>query len=311
MPTERLIAVVGADGFVGGGLARALGARRIVYGPATGDEVHVSGAEALIRQADVVINCGGFRVRPGCSWAEYRQSHQGATSAFVPWLRKGALLVHTSSASVLGRGVGLGNRAPPNPATFPSPAYATAKIEEDQFLEKAAAERGFRVIFVRPAVVYSPEGAGMVGTLLRLAQRGISLRLYPREARHHLVHMDLLVDVERRLIEREDLPSGSCLVVADPYTVTNRQLEAMVHRALPKANLVIPLPVHWLSAALRRTFHSHDPRLDLKTRGEVFGVLAMDTVYDPSETFQLLGIDPARYSIEKTLEPLIAESLRR
>ncbi len=311
MPTERLIAVVGADGFVGGGLSRALRARRVVYGPASGDDVHVSKSEHLIRQADVVINCGGFRVRPGCSWAEYRQSHEGATSVFVPWLRKGALLVHTSSASVLGRGVGLGNRAPPNPGTFPSPGYATAKAEEDRYLEETAAARGFRVIFVRPAVVYSAAGAGMVGTLLRLAQRGISLRLYPREARHHLVHMDLVVDVVRRVVERDGLPSGSRLVVADPYTVTNRQLEAMVHRALPKANLVVPLPVHWLSAALRHTFHSHNPSLDLKTRGEVFGVLSMDTVYDPSETFQLLGIDPARYSIEKTLEPLIAESLRQ
>lgn len=310
MPTERLIAVVGADGFVGGGLCRALGARRIVYGPSTGDETHVSKAEGLIRQADVVINCGGFRVRPGCSAAEYRQSHQGATAAFVPWIRKGALLVHTSSASVLGRGVMLGNRTPPNPETFPSPSYATAKIEEDRYLEKAAAEQGFRVIFVRPAVVYSAQGAGMVDTLLRLAQRGISLRLFPREARHHLVHMDLLVETVRRVIDRDDLPSGSCLVVADPYTVTNRQLEAMVHRALPKANVAVPLPVHWLSSALRHTFHSRNPRLDLKTRGEIFGVLSMDTVYDPSETFQTLGIDPARYTIEKTLEPLIAESLR-
>src|SRR5574340_869455 len=152
MAAERLIAVVGADGFVGGGLSRALGARRVVYGPTTGDDVHVSGAEALIRKADVVINCGGFRVRPGCSWAEYRQSHQGATSAFVPWLKKGALLVHTSSASVLGKGVGLGNESPPNPGTFPSPGYATAKIEEDHYLEKASVEGGFRVIFLRPAV---------------------------------------------------------------------------------------------------------------------------------------------------------------
>jgi nucleoside-diphosphate-sugar epimerase len=311
MSTNPLIAVVGADGFVGGGLAAALRAERIVYGPARDGDTHVSLAEGLLGRADVVVNCGGFRIRPGCTYADYQRSHQGSTSAFVPWIRKGALLLHISSASVLGRGHGLGNRTPPNPDSFPSPAYARAKLEEDRYLEKASAERGFRVLFLRPAVVYSAQGAGMVGTLLKLARRGITLHLYPREARHHLVHMDLLADVARRVVERRDLPNLSCLVVADPYTVTNRDLEAMIHPALRKGSLPVPLPVHWMSALLRHTFHSRNPKLDLKTKGEVFGVLAMDTVYDPSETFRLLGIDPARYSSEKTLQPVIAESLRQ
>jgi nucleoside-diphosphate-sugar epimerase len=311
MPEHPLIAVVGADGFVGGGLASALGAERIVYGPVRKGDTHIGRAEELMRRADVVVNCGGFRVRPGCSYADYQASHQGSTSVFVPWIRKGALLLHTSSASVLGRGQGLGNHQPPNPETFPSPAYARAKLEEDRYLEEESARRGFRVIFLRPAVVYSRQGAGMVDTLLRLAARGIRLRLYPREARHHLVHMDLLAEVARRVIRRADIPDRSTLVVADPYTVTNRELEEMIRPALRKRSVPVPLPVHWLSATLRFAFHSRNPRLDLRTKGEVFGVLSMDTVYDPSETFRLLGIDPAQYSLEKTLEPLIAESLRR
>ncbi len=311
MGTSPLIVVVGADGFVGGGLAAALKAERVVYGPPRESETHVGGSKALLGRADVVINCGGFRVRPGCSFADYRKSHEGSTSAFVPWIRKGALLIHTSSASVLGRGQGLGNGSPPNPDTFPSPPYAKAKLEEDRYLEAAAAEHGLRVIFLRPAVVYSAQGAGMVDTLLKLAKRGITLHLYPREARHHLVHMDLLAEVVRRVIQRGDLPNLSYLVVADPYTVTNRQLEGMIRPALRKGSVPVPLPVHWLSAVLRCTFHSSNPKLDLKTRGQIFGVLAMDTVYDPSDTFRLLGIDPAQWSMEKTLEPVIAGALRQ
>ncbi len=311
MPTETLIAVVGADGFVGGGLAGALRAERVVYGPVRDRETHVSQAQGLLGRADVVVNCGGFRVRPGCSSADYQRSHQGATAAFVPWLRKGALLVHISSGSVLGRGEGLGNRAPPRPDDFPSPAYARAKLEEDLYLEKASAERDFRVTFLRPAVVYSAQGAGMIDTLLRLARRGIALRLYPRRARHHLTHMDLLAEVTRRVIQKDDLPNRAYLVVADPYTVTNQELEAMIRPALRKGSIPLPLPVHWLGALLGHTFHSRNPRLDLKTRGQIFGVLAMDTVYDPSETFRLLGIDPSRWSMERTLAPLVAEALRR
>lgn len=296
---------------MGDGLASGLQAERIVYGPSRGYDTRISQAEGLLRQADVVINCGGFRVRPGCTYADYQRSHEGSTAAFVPWIRKAALLLHISSASVLGKGQGLGNHTRPNPMTFPSPAYALAKLEEDRYLERVSAERGFRAIFLRPAVVYSPHGAGMVDTLVKLARRGIILRLYPRGARQHLVHMDLLTDVARRVIEQDDLPSPSYLVVADPYTITNWELEAMIRPALRRGSVPLPLPVHWMSALLKHTFYSRNPKLDLKTWGEIFGVVAMDTVYDPSETFRLLRIQPSQYSIEKTLQPIIAESLHR
>jgi hypothetical protein len=83
----------------------------------------------------------------------------------------------------------------------------------------------------------------------------------------------------------------------------------MIRLALKKKSVPLPLPVHWMSALLRHTFHSRNPKLDLKTQGEIFGVMAFDTVYDPSETFRLLGIDPSQYSIDRTLQPVINESL--
>src|SRR5215510_3260315 len=153
-PAKQLTVVVGADGFVGGGLASALQTERIVYGPIRNGDTHISQAEGLLEQADVIINCGGFRVRPGCTYADYRRSHEGSTSAFAPRIRKGALFLHISSASVLGKGEQLGNHTRPNPATFPSPAYALAKLEEENYLEKVSVERGFRAIFLRPAVIY-------------------------------------------------------------------------------------------------------------------------------------------------------------
>ena len=311
MPTKPIIAVVGADGFVGGHLAEALQAKRVVYGPCRNGEIPISQAEGLLREADVIINAGGFRVRPGLAYADYQHSHQGATSALVPWIRKGALLLHISSASVLGKSKDqkLGNQATPNPGTFPCPAYARAKLEADQFLQRAAPEGGFRVIFLRPAVIYSPQGAGMIDTLLGLAKRGIILRLYPRSARHHLCDMELLLDVIRRLIQQEDRAQPACLVVADPYTVSNRELETMIRQHLTKKCLTLPIPVAWMSRLFRLSFRSRSSKLDLRTWGEILGVLNLDTVYDPFETFRLLGIEPSDYSLEKTVDPLIEEAL--
>jgi nucleoside-diphosphate-sugar epimerase len=310
LPSPPRIAVVGADGFVGSALASALAAERVVWRRPRDGEVHVGRAGELLAAADVVITAHGFRVRPGCGYVEYRQSHELTTARILPLLRPGARLLHMSSASVLGTGLALGNRAIPRPSSFPSPAYATAKWEEDQYVERVARERGLQVVLLRPAVLYSAAGAGMVETLLRLARKGIALRLYPREARHHLCHMDLLAEVVKRLIARSDLPSPTALVIADPYTVTNAQLEALTATAGARLRLPVPLPLPWMSALLRRSPAARRPGLDLRTRGEILGVLHMDTVYDPGETFALLGIDPARWSLERTLGAVVTEALR-
>jgi nucleoside-diphosphate-sugar epimerase len=309
-----LIAVVGADGFVGAGLADNLNAVRIVYRLGRCDEIQITRAGEFLNRADVVINAAGFRVRPGYSYEDYHRSHLGAISALLPSLREGALLIHISSASVLGRSKDrpLGNETPPYPTSFPSPAYALAKLEADQFLEKAAIERGLDVVFIRPAVIYSIQGAGMLDSLIRLAKQGIILRLYPRNARHHLCYKDLLVDVVRRVIDhRKNIPNLTHFVVADPYTVTNERLESLIRAQLRRTSVTVPIPIPLVSRFLRNTFHSRKPRLDLKTWGEVFGILNLDTTYDPFITFRLLEIDPSRYSPSQTLETVIREAFRQ
>jgi hypothetical protein len=141
-----------------------------------------------------------------------------------------------------------------------------------------------------------------------MAKRGVILRLYPRGVRHHLCDTRLLVDVVRHVIQ-EDLPQPTSLVVADPYTVTNRELETMIRRHAPKKSVTLPLPVALVSMLLRMSLRSRNPKLDLRTWSEILGVLNLDTVYDPFETFGLLGIEPSKYSLDRTLQPLIEEAL--
>jgi nucleoside-diphosphate-sugar epimerase len=298
---------------VGGHLAEALQAKRVVYGHCRNGDVHVSQAEGLLRKADVIINAGGFRVRRGLTLADYRRSHEGATSAIVPWIHKGALLLHISSAHVLGKSkhIRLGNRTPPNPTTYPSSEYALAKLEADRFVERAAVKLGFRVILLRPTILYArPGDTSLPDNLCQLAKRGIILRLYPRDARHHLCHSDILVEVVRRILERDELPNLSSFVVADPYTVTSRELERMIVQYLGRRSRIVPVPTPWMSTVLRNTFHSKNPKFDLRTWGDIFGVFHLDTVYDPFETFRTLGIDSSAYSLEKGLEPLIRQALQ-
>jgi nucleoside-diphosphate-sugar epimerase len=311
MSTGPLIAVVGADGFVGGHLAGALGANKIVYRAPQDGEIHITQAESLLRRAEVIINAAGFRIRPGFTADDYRRSHRGATAALVPWIRPGSLFLHMSSASVLGKSENrkLGNHTSPDLTNFPAPDYARAKLEADEFLQKAAVDHNFRLVFLRPSNLYAPEAEGMIRSLLRLANRGIILRLYPRNSRQHFCDINLLADVARRVINNSNLPQSTALVVADPYTITNREMEDMIRRYLRRKTMVVPLPLPWMSAIFRHSIRSTNPKFDLVTQGEILGFMNLDSVYDPAETFRLLGIDPSHYSLERTLEPVIREGL--
>ncbi len=300
------VAVVGADGFVGQALAQKLDAAKIVYRPPRAEEIGIAQAPEVLRQADVVINAAGFRVRTGLLPADYQKSHVGATAELLPYVKPGSLFVHVSSASVLGKwpAGALGNDSPPRPHLFPSACYAQAKADADALVLKTGRARGFRVLLMRPSVLYAPGGEGMVASLLNLARKGRMLRLYPREARHHFCAMPLFVEAVERAL-RLPLPDPCTLVVADPYAVTNRELETLIRTAAPRSLWTVPFSPGMVNFLLKFTWRSRRPKLDLKTWGEIFGVMNLNTVYDPRETYRLLGIDPAQYSREQTLEPTI------
>lgn len=310
-----LVAVVGADGFVGSGLAEGLRAERVVYGPCRVEgDVHISQAEPLLRKADVVVNASGFRVRRGLTLDDYRRCHQGSTSLFVPWVRRDALFLHMSSAHVLGKNTrqSLGNDATPRPETYPSAIYSIAKYECDQYLKKEADQRGFKVAYLRPTILWARQGdTSLIDNLCKLVRRGTMLRLYPRQARHHLCNLNILGEVARQIVEyRDQVAHGTAFVVADPFTITSEELEAMFLRYAAEKPIQLPIPAPLMSALVSVLPHSSIPALDFKTWGDIFGVLHLDTVYDPWETFRILKIDPSRYAMDKTLEPFVRQALQ-
>lgn len=300
-----MIAVVGADGVVGGTLASALGAARIVYRDPFPGETALVAADTLLRSARVVINAAGFRVRPGLAAADYRHSHPEAVARLVPRLSRGALLVHISSASVLGKDPArpLGNESRGRPETFGCPAYAVAKREAENVARDAAASQGLKIVVLRPAVLYGQEPDGMIGRLFTLGAKGVVLRLVPAAHRHHLCSLPLLVEVVRVVATRGE-GIDPPLVVADPFVVTSAEIVATV-RAVHRPHLTMPFPAGPFGSVLRLLPRSSTPRLDLRTWGEILGILALDTVYDPAETFRLLAIDPSRFSRERTWDRLV------
>ena len=297
--------VVGADGFVGGALASALGAVRVVFGPAReAGDTPFDEAGVLLSGADVVVNASGFRVRPGLCAADYRRTHTETVARLIPALAPGSLLIHVSSASVLGRSPGSlpHNDEAGSPETFGCPDYAIAKRDAERAARAAASERGVRLAILRPAILYGRVPDGMIGTLTALAARGVLLRLVPARHRHHLCALPLLVETVRA-VARRGHAIETPLTVADPFFVTSGEIVGVV-REIHGPAVSLPFPAGVAGAVLRRFPRSSSPRLDLRTWGEILCILALDTVYDTAETYRLLGIDVSRFSRPRTWERL-------
>ncbi len=277
--------VLGADGWLGGILARHLGAQAIPFGPAL---------EAWLTspRGEIVLNCTGLRVRPGLLGSDYSHSHGHMTRRLAEVLRPGQTLIHFSSASVFGAGSRPGQNAAP--ASFPCRPYAEAKFEAEEIIARASSREGFRAIILRPAILYAPGGGGMMGTLLGQARQGRLLRVLPAESRHHLCSDQLLGEAVARIIAAQDAFVGRRLVVADPFTITNGGIFSDVvalHRGRSW-----PLPVHWLATFLRLF-----PRLrgfDLRTWGEILAIWALDSTYDNAWLWEELGLDPTPFGRE-------------
>ncbi len=285
--------VIGADGWLGAMAAARLKADRIVFGK-NAPGVPFSAWLAKPGEASLIINASGWRVRPGLTRADYFSSHCDTTRQIVDRLSPDQTIIHFSSASVMGANRRAADGVHPSPRTFPAADYAEAKLQAERIVLEAAKIRGFRAIVLRPAIVYSPGGEGMIATLLRLAQRGLLLKIAPSKAINHLCSDALLLDTLVHLATDSERFNGRTLKVADPFVQTNAEILAEVRALFPKAKLTAILPASLLSWGLRLF-----PRLrgfDLKTWGEILGVWILNSEYDASWLWEELMLDPEIYA---------------
>ncbi len=290
--------VLGADGWLGHILAQHLSADRVVFRQPSRDETSFDAWLEKPGTYEFVINATGWRVRPGLQKSDYDNSHIAVTRQMVDQLAPGTKFIHLSSASVFGAGHLPG--LPADPDSFPAADYARAKLAAEQIVREVAGERQFSTVILRPGIVYSPEGGGMIGTLLELARRGVLLDVQPGAAVHHLCADSLLTAAFNRILEEFPLASSQpFLTVADPFTLTNQEICGDIRNAFPHLKAGVPLPTLALGSFLRQLPRLKHPRFDLKTWGEILAIWALDSVNDTSFLWQSLMPDTAPYQKDK------------
>jgi nucleoside-diphosphate-sugar epimerase len=284
------LVVVGAQGTLGAALMKRLNADGVeVRCPDPTGDTPVPGLE----EADVVINAGGPRVRKGLGWADYFREHVGVAARVVRSMREGAHLIHLSSTSVFGArrpGV-MGPDTPEAPVLFPMPDYACAKLAAETMARTLGLDHGVDVTVVRPSMVYGPGVDSALGSIRKLAARGVRLHLTPNGTRQHLVHMDTLVRVLQRSIAVGPVDER-LLIAADPFVLTNEDLRP------PGKGIDMTLPVG-VAAEVQRAWLS---RLPTPLALDSLAVLALDHEFDSASTFAALDIDPEGLGRDRTFD---------
>jgi UDP-glucose 4-epimerase len=292
------IAVVGAAGTLGAILRERLDAVAVeLRGTDPADERIIP----ELADADVVVNVGGPRVRPGLGWRDYFREHVGTTARVARSMRAGARLVHVSSTAVYGaRGERLGPASREEPTRFPAPAYACAKLAAESLARALGAERGLRVTVLRPSMVYGAGIDSALATLRRFHRRGVHLRLAPAHLRQHLVHVDLLASVVERVARGAAPLEARPLLVADPFVLTNADLAPAATRAR------LPLVVDVRAAAtLGRTMTSVVGAAPLAL--QALGVLGLDNEFDVEATWPAAAVDPRAFDRRSTFDAYWSE----
>ncbi len=208
-------------------------------------------------------------------------------------MRSGSHLVLVSSAAVYGSGRGQVTAAtPPEPETFPVPAYAWGKLAAEHAARAVCAERNIALTILRPSIIYGPGAGGVFIKLRDLARQGVRLALQPESTSQHLLHLRLFQHVLERLVSQPAPVRTTTFVVADPFVLTTADVNSALAVAAPRAASV-PVPLGGLARALRRW--QRRARSQAPGPVSVAAMLMLDNVYDWETCLTKLGVDPGPF----------------
>lgn len=270
-----IVAVTGANGFVGSALVRELGERSyrvrpIVRELAGGKSVAVGdiGPETDWRRAldgvDIVVHCAA-RVHvmeeiAADPVAEFERVNAAGTRRLVQCAAEAGVrrIVYVSSIKVNGE------RTCPNsgPAAFtafdtpdPQDAYGLSKYHAEQALLDPAITASVETVIVRPPLVYGPGVGGNFSRLIRLVRSGLPLPFAGVNNSRSLVGIGNLIDL-LVLCAEHPAAAGQTFLASDGRDLSTAGLIRELAAAMERSPRLFALPLGLLEAAGRFTGRS-------------------------------------------------------
>lgn len=299
-----LIAVTGANGFVGGHVVAHLlrqGHHVIGYGrrmrsalpshPRLGYRQWDITSGPIEANADAVVHCAGSVTEWG-SDEDFIATNVIGTQNVIATFRDAGVFVHISTASVYNlatRKVSLREEAPL--ATHFLTGYSRSKVAAEKLVARAPGN----TVVLRPHIVYGPGDTKILPRLLAMRRLGALVVPGDGQARLSLTHVENLADAVVRAIERR--AGHEIFNVADAHTGTVDQLLTSIQLAFGLKPRIwhVPGAAAWQAAGAVERLHrsvlqGRAPRL---TRFLV-AQLAFDFTLDIQLAIDVLGYRPTR-----------------
>lgn len=260
-----MIAVTGANGFVGHALVESLRAAgapvrplvRVPSGPlevgigAIGPDTDWTGALGGIR---CVIHCAAHVHQMGRATPETDQLYERintlgtirlATEAVRLGVRR---LVFVSSIKVMGEHSPPGEPWRHTDAPHPQDPYGRSKWAAERALWDLARDTGLEVVVVRPPLVYGPGVKANFLSLMRWIRRGLPLPFGAIRNRRSLVALDNLTSL-LAVCARSPRATGQTFLVSDGLDLSTGELASHIASAMGRTARLLPVPPGWLKLA--------------------------------------------------------------
>jgi nucleoside-diphosphate-sugar epimerase len=302
-PTEGLIVVTGASGFVGRALTSHLTQlgvpqRDISLRP-SGDQAALSdnsdgrGWAHLLTGAQAVIHLAGrahvmketnrnpleiFRD------ANLNTSIRIANAAVLAGVKR---LVFVSTVKVHGEFTEPGAAFKADDPLAPVGPYAVSKAEAEFALRKIEAQTGLEVVIVRPTLVYGPGAKGNMVRIQRWAELGLPSPFSNIKNLRSRVHVANLCDLLLRAA-RHPNARGRSFLASDGIDVSTHSMLEEAFSARGKRLIELPLPPGFWSMM------KHLPKLN-----GVYQKLFMNLQVDIEQTKSILGYSPISPAVLK------------
>lgn len=266
--TGHLVAVTGANGFIGRAFCRRAmrsgrSLRRFVRVPTneTGDCValdlaHASDGE-LARSLDGVatlVHLAGrahvMRETAPDFEAAYRDANEHATrrlaeAALTSGVRR---FIFSSTVKVNGEATVPGRPFRPGDPPAPRDAYARSKAAAESALRRAAGGTSMNVVVLRLPLVYGPGAHGNFRRLVDAVRSHRALPIGAIDNRRSVIGLDNLLDALDAAIAAPNAMEGVHFV-ADAHSVSTPELVRAIARALRTSARLVPVPVTLLRLA--------------------------------------------------------------
>jgi len=270
---NRVIAVTGATGFVGGALVAELLRRRVPVTAMVRDRRKLSADDALgVASIDdigpdtdwsAVLEGVGVLVHAAARvhvmddqaddpLAEFRRVNTQGTLSLARQAAAAGVrrLVFVSTIKVNGDATPPGRPFTADAAPAPVDPYGVSKFEAERGLFALSEQTGMEVVVVRPPLVYGPGVKANFLSMMRWLNMGVPMPLGAIHNQRSLVALDNLVDL---IITCANHPAAAnqVFLAGDGEDLSTTELLRALGGALGRPARLIPVPASWLKLAAR------------------------------------------------------------